>query len=83
MDEKEFEKRLSKLENQVKNIIKFLGMDQRDKMSKKNDVFVKHIEDHLRKMYADDHKIRNVVCKICNKTIDEIYKESKNHSQKG
>jgi len=43
----------------------------------KNDVFVNHIENHLRKMYADDHIVREVCCKICNKTIDEIYKEEK------
>ena len=34
-------------------------------------VFVKHIENHLR-----EHKINGqVLCKICGKTIDEIYKE--------
>jgi uncharacterized membrane-anchored protein len=46
-------------------------------MSKKNDVFVNHIENHLRTMYVKDHKVRQVCCKICNKTIDEIYTEHK------
>lgn len=36
----------------------------------KADVFVKHIENHLRGL---GHK---VVCKICNKTIDEIFREA-------
>ena len=46
-------------------------------MTKKNDVFVKHIEDHLRKMYAEDHTVRYVCCKICGRTLDEIYEDSK------
>jgi len=46
-------------------------------MSKKNDVFVEHILGHLRKMYAEDHIPREVCCKICNKTIDQIYDEHK------
>jgi hypothetical protein len=44
---------------------------------KKNDEFVKHIENHLRKMYAEDHIVRYVCCKICGRTIDEIYEDSK------
>ena len=39
-------------------------------------VFVKHIEKHLIEMgeFTPDAK---VMCKICNKTIDEIYEEER------
>lgn len=46
---------------------------------KKSFLFVKHIEQHLENMpflNPDDKKI-NVLCKICNKTIDEIYELEK------
>ena len=39
-----------------------------DKMSVKSDVFVEHIQKHLDKKQL-------VVCKICGKSIDEIYNE--------
>jgi hypothetical protein len=38
--------------------------------SNKNDIFVKHIENHLKEM-----GLEKVVCKICGKDIDTIYKE--------
>ena len=38
-------------------------------MVEKNDIFVAHVEQHLKEMGLD-----HVICKICNKTIDEIYK---------
>jgi hypothetical protein len=36
--------------------------------------FVRHIENHLKDMEGD----LKVACKICNKTIDEIYEEADN-----
>ena len=44
------------------------------KEHKKAVIFVRHIERHLRDMFNYDAK---VVCKICDKTIDQIYKEEK------
>ena len=49
-------------------------------MSKKNDVFVRHIENHLKQL--KERGISNdfdydVICKICLKTINEIYEEEK------
>jgi hypothetical protein len=41
-----------------------------EKKNNKNDVFVGHIKQHLKKL-----GLGIVVCKICAKTIDEIYKE--------
>ena len=41
----------------------------------KNDIFVKHIEDHLKDMNIKG----KVMCKICNKDIDTIYEETKKH----
>ena len=41
-------------------------------MTEKNDVFVKHIENHL-KAYPG----AKVICKICGRTIDQIYQEEK------
>jgi len=39
----------------------------------KEKLFVRHIENHLKEM-----KIRGkVICKICGKDIDEIYKEAR------
>jgi len=35
-------------------------------------LFVEHIEEHLNEMGLSEE---SVMCKICNKTIDEIYKE--------
>lgn len=43
----------------------------------KNDVFVKHIENHLKEMTTKQYGHRKVMCNICNKTIDEIYKDEK------
>lgn len=37
--------------------------------------FVEHIEQHLREMYPEDAQSElTVKCKVCGKTIDEIYK---------
>ena len=41
----------------------------------KSVLFVEHIERHLEKMF--DYPA-SVMCKICDKTIDEIYEEMKN-----
>lgn len=41
---------------------------------KRNDVFVKHIEDHLMKI---GNGTGVVICKICGKTINEIYDDYK------
>jgi len=46
-------------------------MDEKDKAV----TFVKHIEDHLRDMEELQH--RDVMCKICEKTIDEIYEKER------
>lgn len=41
-------------------------------------LFVEHIEQHLK-----DKKIKGkVICKICNKTIDDIYKEARERQMK-
>jgi hypothetical protein len=40
--------------------------------NKKAMAFVKHIEGHLKTMDVGDQ----VICKICGKTINEIYKET-------
>ena len=37
----------------------------------KNDIFVNHIENHLKEMNVDD----KVMCKICGKDIDMICQE--------
>jgi len=42
-------------------------------MKSKEKIFVEHIERHLEE-YAGVH---HVICKICGKTIDQIYKEEK------
>ena len=42
----------------------------------KNDVFVKHIEQHLDEIFKKEGKVLAVCCKICGKTIDEIYEEN-------
>ena len=36
----------------------------------RSSVFVKHIENHLKPQYGEE-----VVCKICGKTIDEIFEQ--------
>ena len=43
----------------------------------KNDVFVKHIENHLKQFKKQGISMKHyeVMCKICLKTINEIYKE--------
>lgn len=43
--------------------------------SKKGDVFVKHIQKHL-----TEHQV--VVCKICGKDVETIYKEGSDHNGK-
>ena len=46
--------------------------NQRDRIdTEKALLFVEHIENHLAKMKLGS----KVVCKICGKTIDEIYEE--------
>lgn len=40
----------------------------------KNDIFVRHIENHLKKL-----GLKRVICKICDKTIDEIYEKEKDN----
>ena len=46
--------------------------NQRDRIdTEKALLFVEHIENHLRELGIDE----KVVCKICRKTIDEIYEE--------
>jgi len=56
------------------------------KMKNKATVFVEHIEKHLREIEKEDidktqgytlKGKRHVMCKICDKTIDEIYEEYK------
>ena len=37
-------------------------------------IFVEHIDKHLKQMYGYDTKAK-VMCKICNKTINEIIRE--------
>jgi len=44
-------------------------------MNKAN-VFVKHIEKHIKEMGIKSHSGK-VVCKICGKDIDQIYEEEK------
>jgi len=43
---------------------------------KKALVFIEHVEEHLKSMFKPEDNAR-VMCKICGKTIDEIYKEYK------
>ena len=47
------------------------GLKKRLDKGKRALKFVAHIENHLKDMDGD----LKVCCKICNKTIDEIYKE--------
>lgn len=42
-------------------------------------VFVEHIEQHLREMFPEGAPV-TVKCKVCGKTIDEIYAEAKAHA---
>jgi len=39
-------------------------------------VFVAHIEDHLKLIFKPEDNAK-VICKICGKTIDEIYEEER------
>lgn len=59
-------------------------MVSKEEETRKAVVFVKHIEDHLQKIFPPKRRERGteyriyppkVVCKICNKTIDEIFEE--------
>ena len=52
------------------------GTNGVDKMNK-NDTFIKHIEKHLKNMTPEQRGHGKVMCKICGKTIDEIYEEEK------
>jgi len=49
---------------------------ERYEMILKSEAFVKHIEQHLKDMNIDG----KIICKICGKTIDEIYEESRQES---
>lgn len=44
----------------------------------KAEIFVKHIENHISEMTPEQRGDGRVICKICNKTIDEIVKEETN-----
>ena len=48
-------------------------MENRKQDRDKAEIFVKHIETHLRKAGME-----GVICKMCGKTIDEIVKEETN-----
>lgn len=39
-----------------------------------NDVFVEHIKKHIEQMKKQEKRHGKVMCKICCKTIDEIFK---------
>jgi hypothetical protein len=41
----------------------------------KGNIFVKHIMAHLKQMPEVERKV--VICKICGKSVDEIYREAK------
>jgi hypothetical protein len=48
---------------------------------KKAVVFVEHIEQHLKEMGPTEiGEDRQVICKICDKTIDRIWREYQNES---
>jgi len=52
------------------------GEKQTMKMNK-GTVFIKHIKEHLTKGDEGTHATDKVVCKICGKTVEEIYEEYK------
>lgn len=39
----------------------------------KETIFVKHIENHIKNMTPEEKRHGEIMCKICGKTIDEIY----------
>lgn len=46
----------------------------KDEAKTKEEIFVEHIKNHLKEnKYKDAEPKGQVICKICNKTIDEIY----------
>ena len=47
----------------------------REKEKDRAEIFVKHIEDHLKKMSPEERGHGKVMCKICGKTIDDIVRE--------
>ena len=58
-------------QGQVRHIIE--AYKRLNKYEEPSSVFVKHIENHLRELKISD----KVACKICGKTIDEIYEEER------
>lgn len=54
--------------------LKSLIQQLKEKKMDKANVFVKHIEDHIKEMGIESHGGK-VVCKICGKDIDTIFKE--------
>lgn len=53
---------------------------ERIKKMEKALIFVEHVEEHLKTMFKPEDNDK-VICKICNKTIDEIYKEHKENEE--
>lgn len=41
----------------------------------KAEIFVNHIKEHIKQLPPEERKYEKVMCKICGKTIDEIYEE--------
>lgn len=60
----------------------FSGTELREKLKNKNDIFVRHVERHLNELEKKDGIFREVCCKICDKTIDEIFAEDSKHEDK-
>lgn len=55
------------------------AQEKQEKQYSKSKTFVKHIENHLKELKIDG----KVVCKICNKDIDEIFAEKLLSKNKG
>lgn len=53
---------------------RFFDYEDLKQMDLKAINFVKHIENHLKEMSPEQKDHGKVMCKICNKTIDEINK---------
>jgi len=45
-------------------------------MKNKGTVFVEHIQKHLKEMFPENADVK-VICKICGKSVEEIYEEYK------
>lgn len=45
-------------------------------MKNKGTVFVEHIQKHLKEVFPENANV-NVICKICGKSVEEIYQEYK------